>query len=148
MITETQAILIAIGLAIPVLVWDLVSDYKKWKKEIPVAHTREGWVRLALLLPSLFFFALPIYHDYFPNWKFFLYAVLSPSALLGSYYLFFFDGIYNLLRKQKFFFPGTDDPDDSITDDFFQKLTPLQHALTKIFLIILFTSVYYLVIRD
>lgn len=126
-------ILIAILWFLGVLAWDIISDYKKWKKNIPVKHTNEMLIRAALLIPSAILL----------SWgDFSILKLLTATAMLGAWWWEFFDGIYNKLRGKSWRFNGSIDPDDSKLDTFLYHLSATKQALLKWGLIGLTTILY------
>jgi hypothetical protein len=93
---------------------DIWTDYKFWKRNIPVDHTRGAILRLIGLVPVLFLL----------GW----YSI----PLVGFAYWILFDGIYNLARGFKWWFTGSDDKDDAMLDNLLQKLTERQQEILKI----------------
>jgi hypothetical protein len=126
-------LIIGILLFIAVLWWDVTSDYKKWKKEIPVKHTKEMIIRCLLLTPSALCFLL---------YNFSLISIPIVILMQGAWYWEFFDGFYNKLRGQPWRFNGSSDPDDSKLDTFLYHLNNRQEAFLKWGLIALFTAGY------
>lgn len=89
-----------------VLIWDAYTDSKK----ATVQHTKEAWLRMALLIPSGIL--LTIGHPGMPA------IGLCVIFMMFFVYWFLFDGLYNLFRKQKWWFTGTIDEDEAHTDNF------------------------------
>lgn len=108
-----------------VLEFDVLSDYGKWLKGESINHKKEFWLRIALLSPSLIMFIVcrgqPI-----------VLSLIATFAMTGFVYWTLFDGQFNLLRKQRFFFTGSDDPDDATTDNFLQQIPEWLQAIIKI----------------
>ncbi len=125
-------IIVVIGLVIKLFV-----DFKLWKKHKSPNHPKE-WALLALFcVPSIILFGKESQLD--------LYISLPLSAIMIAFFIwFFFDGIYNLLRKFNWWFTGSDDKDDAFTDNILQKLKLWQHVLIK--LLPLIASITYYVI--
>lgn len=103
----------------------MLSDYGKWLKGESINHKKEFWLRIALLSPSLIMFIVcrgqPI-----------VLSLIATFAMTGFVYWTLFDGQFNLLRKQRFFFTGSDDPDDATTDNFLQQIPEWLQAIIKI----------------
>lgn len=78
---------------VAVLVWDLVTDYRKWLKERVINHDKEFWVRVALLTPT------GILLSWGHTWQIWIVV----AAMIGFWWLTLFDGIFNLLRRDGFF---------------------------------------------
>lgn len=107
-------ILLAVMLFFLVLWWDINDDYKKWKNNISVKHGKEALIRILLLIPSIILlnFTLPI--D--------IVKILLTIALEAFTYLLLFDGIYNIKRRQNWWFLGTVDKDDALWDKIQRKI--------------------------
>lgn len=98
-----------------VLTWDIIDDYRKFVNTRSVRHKREFWIRVALLLPSMFAFVLA---------NFTLLNLLIVPAMEGFVFLNVFDGVSNWLKNQKWFWTGTHsaaETDDSATDGFLER---------------------------
>lgn len=130
----SKYILSAIGFA-GVLWWDVISDYKKWKKKIPINHRNQLILRAFLLIPSILLLVMP----YESVWQ-----ILAAIGMQGAIWWEFFDGFYNKIRGFPWRFNGTKDPDDSFLDKFLYKLSPLQETILKWGLITIFTTLYIL----
>lgn len=118
----------AISLFAAVLSWDLQSDYQKWLQTRRVLHTLEGWHRAGLLIPSGV--CLMMFRDQYPVFQW--WVPIEVIFLLGSWYWFLFDGIYNILRGFNFWFTGSNDQDDAHTDNFLQWLPRWGQITVKI----------------
>jgi hypothetical protein len=111
-----------------VLKWDVNTDFKKWKENKPIKHTKEGIIRALLLLPSVVLLTLPD----FTIWK-----LLAAASLEASVWWELFDGLYNKKRGFKWRFNGSQEPDDSRLDKFLYHLSDSKETLLKWGLIIL-----------
>lgn len=115
----------AIILSILVLVVKLIYDYRLWLKKKPVNHTKE-WLIMAIgSIPAIVIFTL---ESKLPT---FFSAPLSAIMLMGFIW-FFFDGLYNILRGQNWFYTGTDDKDDAASDNFLQMFSKPAIILFKV----------------
>lgn len=135
---------------IPLLI-KLRKDFWKWVEDTPVNHDKDWkWVALSELTTSgVFFFVLC------PQPPFL--AMVATIGLITSWYWFLFDGLYNIVRKRyakkegwklingqyDFWYTGSEDEDDSRSDNFLQTLELWEHIAIKIGLIILFTFLYF-----
>lgn len=119
-----------------VLGWDLYTDYHKWLDGATVYHAREAWIRVLLLVPSIL--ALAGFTPSTGFWK----RVGSAAFMVGAWFWLLFDSIYNLLRGYGIFFNGSDDPGDSVLDNFLQSIPDLLEAVIKFGLVILSTFIY------
>lgn len=117
-------IIIAIILLLIVLAAKLAGNYKLWLQRKPVNHKKE-WLLMALAcIPSIILFTLAS--------DFFWYISAPLSAVMCALFIWlFFDGIYNMLRRYHFFFTGSDDEDDAITDNFLQAIPLVLHIFIK-----------------
>lgn len=132
-------IILGILLFAYVLHWDVNSDYKKWKNNIPVQHTKEAIIRALFLAPSFFCFFLPISNLIL--WqsvvKFFV-----TFFMMQAWWWELFDGFYNKMRGYSWRFTGSNDKDDAQYDNILQKMTLLEILALKWSLIIIFTTLY------
>lgn len=117
--------LAAILLFVAVLVWDVVTDYQKWLKQRVVQHSKDAWLRILLLLPSIVCFIIA--HPVNEWWV--MAVVLS---MTGFVFWFLFDGFYNILRGENWWFTGSNDADDAHTDDFLQSIPHWAHIGIKL----------------
>jgi len=118
-----------------ILAWDVVTDYRKWLKQRSVNHTDEAWLRVLLMIVPTVFFCIA-HTPAFNIW------VLIDVALMQLFiFWLLFDGIYNKLRGFGWWFAGSDDPDDSVLDNFLQEY-PVAGAILKIGGSILFITIY------
>lgn len=132
---ETFKYIIAALGFIGVLWWDIISDYKQWKKKIPINHGNQLVLRAFLLIPSILLLVLP--YESISN-------VLAAICMEGAIWWEFFDGFYNKIRGFSWRFNGSKDPDDSFLDKFLYKLSPVEETILKWGLIIIFTILYIL----
>lgn len=127
-------------LFIAVLAWDIVTDYHKWLKGKVVNHTKEWWLRAALLFPAVgsFAAALPI------HW---LKGCILSAAMIAFAWWLLFDGIYNLLRGFGWWFNGSKDAaNDGWLDSLLMQMEDWQEALLKILPITILIFVYLIVL--
>lgn len=118
-----------------ILAWDVITDYRKWLKQRSVNHTDEAWLRVLLMIVPTVFFCIA-HTPAFNIW------VLIDVALMQLFiFWLLFDGIYNKLRGFGWWFAGSDDPDDSVLDNFLQEY-PVAGAILKIGGSILFITIY------
>lgn len=133
-------IIIAIVLFLGVLSWDLISDLNKWHNNyFPVNHFWEAVIRMGLLIPSTLLLA-GFTPKFIPK-KWLLNLFLS-VLMLGAYWWFFFDGLYNSFRGFPWLFNGSVDGGDSVLDLFLMKLRDWQEATIKLGLIATTTYFY------
>jgi hypothetical protein len=118
-----------------VLWWDVESDYRKWKNNIPIEHTKEMIIRCLLLTPSGVAFWLG-------NPSLLILPVIV--CMQGAWWWEFFDGWYNKKRNKPWRYNGSTDPDDSKLDSFLYHLSAKKQGFLKWGLITLFTTLYIL----
>jgi len=120
-----------------VLTCDLFTDYNKWLKNRSVNHTKEAWVRILLLMPSIVSFIW--IHPGSTFWA-------SICVLLMEFFAYWllFDGIYNRVRGFDWWWTGSIDPDDSNLDIILRNIGPLFHQIIKISGTIIFWTIYLL----
>jgi len=118
-------ITIAIILFLAVLFWDIYSDYNKWLSSRVVKHTKEAWLRILLLSPSIILFTCLGQNK---NWTDLVYTLVMEFFI----YWTFFDGFYNISRGFNFWYTGTNDKDDAKTDNFLQSIPLWLHKTIKI----------------
>lgn len=117
-------IIIATILLLAALTFKIVHDYKFWLKGRGVNHKLEWWWMVAMCSPSIALFTLAS--------KFFWYLALPISAgMCSSFIWLFFDGIYNILRREGFFYTGTNDPEDAASDNFLQAIPTWTQVFIK-----------------
>jgi hypothetical protein len=131
-------IILGIILFIGVLVWDVKTDYNKWLKGIPINHTKEAWIRAAMLIPSFLLLFLPTSLTITGL----LLKPIVVALFMSSTYLLFFDGFYNKHRNFNWWFLGGVDDGDAWTDVQLRKLPLSLQKLIKIGLPILFAILY------
>lgn len=95
-----------------VLIWDLRTDYRKWKRA-PFDHKKK-WQRGVLLTPSILAFALPIGGALF-------FKLVFSWFLVGFVYWVLFDGLFNIIRRLPWNYVGTPDDWDSKLDELQRK---------------------------
>ena len=128
------------------LIIKLFIDFNKWNKNQPVNHKKE-WIIIAICeIPSglLFLYPmLPIFEgDYFKTAFEYFYKILLIGLMVGFWFWFLFDGLYNIKRNFNWWFTGSEDADDATSDNFLQSLKKWQQIVFKIGTIILFTFLY------
>jgi hypothetical protein len=109
--------------------------------------------RGVMLLPGTL--CLTMYYESTHQWDFnfpglwqwhTIWRILLVALMLAAYWWKIFDGIYNICRNQPWSSDGSHDdpeePDDSKTDLFLDKYTPVQKFLIKAGCIIVLTGLY------
>lgn len=124
-----------------ILKWDVHTDFEKWKRGIPVNHTKEAVIRGVYLLPSHILLFWPKIQSITGVWDFILYVVLV-SGILFTIWWEFFDGWYNKIRGFKWRFNGSVDKDDPILDKFLYSIGDTWEAILKWSLIATFIFAY------
>ncbi len=118
-----------------ILTWDIITDYRKWLKKRSVKHTDEAWLRVLLMIVPTVMFCI----SHTPSFD--IWVLIDVALMEFFWFWLLFDGLYNKLRGFGWWFAGSDDPDDSVLDDFLQA-NPVAGAILKIGGLLLFTSIY------
>lgn len=131
-------IIIPIANVLIVLTIKIIYDYRLYIKRLPVDHQKE-WVMMAIgFIPAIILFTYAS--------KLIWYLAAPLSALMIAFFVwFFFDGIYNVIRGQSFWFTGSDNKPASNTSKFdliLKKLTLWQLIAIKVTLLIVPILVY------
>lgn len=120
-------IIIAIILLIIVLVAKVIGDVRLWMNERKIDHRKEKWRWWVLALccsPSIVLFTLAS--------DFFWYVAAPLSAVMCALFVWLmFDGCYNIARRENWWYTGTDDKEDAVTDNFLQAIPKWTHILIK-----------------
>lgn len=122
-----------------VLLWDVNSDYQKWKDKIPVKHTKEWFDRALRLIPSFIFLYIPLVNS--SLWSLVI-SFLVVFGVIFSVWWELFDGLYNRKRGFRWRFNGSIDSDDPFLDKFLYKIGDKKEAILKLGLISIFTILY------
>lgn len=133
-------IITGIILFVAVFSWDILTDYQKWLKEKAVNHTKEWWIRAALLFPSVgsFAAALPV------HW---VKGCIISAVMIAFVWWLLFDGLYNKLRGFGWWFNGSKDAaNDGWLDSLLMEMDDWQEALLKILPASFFIFVYIIVL--
>lgn len=70
------------------------------------------------------------------------YNYIVTALLFAGHFLFLFNGVFNIIRRERFFFIGSPDANDSFTERFFRRIgTPATIAL-QIILPVVSTILY------
>lgn len=133
-------VLLGILTFLVVLYFDVQSDYKRLTTNT-IDHKRGALVRTLALLPSFGCFYFPLDNL---GWLYIFAKFIVVTGLLASWWWEFFDGWLNTKRGKSRRYNGSDDKDDAKTDNFLQKLTPIEQMAVKWGLIITFTTLYIL----
>ena len=132
------------------LLFKLRIDFTKWRKRQSVKHTKEFWYFAAMIGTTSGLLLVSMTNN-IPL------GVPVVAGMLCSWFWFLFDELYNLLRlywvkkcswsikkgQYSFFYTGSNDEDDSVMDNFLQRLKLWQHIAIKLSGIILFTFIYF-----
>lgn len=133
-------IYLAVILFLLAVVFNILWDYSIWQKQLnKPTNTRnhaKGWVlKFVTCIPSAIFFVLISDFKYF-------WSLLSTALLVSAWFMILFDGGYNLLRGEPFFYRGTEDgADDAKTDNIWQSLPQWLHITVK--LLLAFGTLYF-----
>ncbi len=118
---------IAIVLLLIVLGAKVYGDVRLWMNERHIDHKKEKWRWWVLALscsPSIVLFTLAS--------DFFWYIAAPVSAAMCALFIWLmFDGLYNIARRENWWYTGTDDKEDAITDNFLQAMPLVIHILIK-----------------
>ena len=127
------------------LIGKLIYDYNLFLKRKAVNHGRE-WVILAILeAPVAYLFASV---DSVGFSFLFLVSMLVAGLMIAFYIWLMFDGIYNLLRGEDWWFIGSPAnvtgwySEDSKTEIFLRKVGITWQIIIKLCGLILFTTLY------
>lgn len=108
----------AIPLFIAALAYDVITDYRDWKKNVVSGkkfdHKKGAIERVFCVLPSLILFTAAIDGERL-WWPF---AILIAGFMEFFVYMLFFNGFFAMAIKQNFFYNGT----TSDTDKWWNKL--------------------------
>ena len=103
-------ILAATILFATVFLWDLITDYNKWKKA-PFDH-KDKWIRgLLLLFPTMCLTVALKQHG-----QGLLFSILYSLFLVNITFWTLFDGFFNVIRKLPWNYVGLPDPWDAGLD--------------------------------
>lgn len=117
------------------LVVNLWLHIKRWKEKKEVNHFKSAAFR------GIGFIAAGVCL-WFIGWKF----SITGTLFHAFYFWLLFDGLYNLLRGYPFFQIGTIEKDEAKADNFLRTITPTQHKLLKIGLVVISLTLYILTI--
>jgi hypothetical protein len=126
-----------------VLAWDLISDGHKYNREETIQHTKEWWLRIAVMFPSCLFFALAAGENFF-SWSF-IWALFASGMFVGSWFWILFDGLYNthIIGREDFWAViGT----TSKLDQFLQTIGRTNARILKIAVASIWTIIYLIAI--
>lgn len=127
-----------------VMFWDVLSDHHKFLSRKPVRHTREGWIRAALLVPSGILFTAPVIIGFI--WHVLLVGFAVAGMMFFTWWLLF-DAAGNALRGYGPFWNGghTNEEDDSLLDQFCEHVGDFWEAVIKIGGAAAFITLYYII---
>lgn len=112
-------------LFLTVLAWDIVTDYKKWLNNRAIPHTKEAWLRCALLIPATIGFT--ILHPA-KDWSSLVYTLTMEFFVFWT----LFDGLYGVLRREGFWYTGGGGEGSAGTDNFLKSIPLWLHIAIKI----------------
>lgn len=116
---------ILLALAIAFNVW---YDYRLWLKEKRRPH-KKGWrLKAVTSIPAIVTLSWVGGYDWYYDGGLSVFMSMS-------WFVFWFDGLYNVFRGFEFFYLGTNDNDDAKTDNFFQSIPIWVGIAIKIVLI-------------
>lgn len=117
----------AIVLLIAAIGFKLAVDYRLWLKEKHINHKKEWWRALVSVLtcsPSIALFTIASGFTWY-------IALAVSTGLCFFFFWLMFDGIYNKLRRENWWFTGSDDKEDAVTDNFLQAIPLALHIIIK-----------------
>lgn len=120
-------LVIAIVLLLIVLAVKVFIDVRLWMNERKIDHKKERWRWWVLALscsPSIALFTLA------SNFLWYIAAPLS-AVMCALFIWLMFDGIYNIARRENWWFTGTNDKEDAIPDNFLQAVPLWMQILLK-----------------
>jgi len=131
-------ILVVIISLLPIT-FKLINNYQKWIDREKVNHRKEFWLMVAAyIVPGIMFYQYTTIN--------YILSALIIIGMIGFWFWFLFDSIYNVIRGFKMWFTGSDDKDDAYLDNFLQSLKLWQHVAIKTGGILIFTTLYYLIV--
>jgi len=114
-------------------------DHNKWADQKTINHKREWLVMFfASWIPGYLF---GLYNTPLSDWMpikeavvlFSFWISFLTSGVMMAFFIFnFFPGPYNLLRGLKWWYPGSDDSNDSITEKYLKKYSLGKQKAIKI----------------
>lgn len=142
--TFTDIIWLWVGIVtlVGAIMFNVWYDYGIWKDQLNNASNtrphKKGWRLKALTsLPAVFSFA-------FSSNFIWIIALAASIILCGMWFMFLFDGFYNIKRSEPFFFRGTEDgKGDAGSDNFWQSMPQWLHITLKIVLSFGVAALYY-----
>lgn len=131
-----MVIIAATIILLSTIYFKVVYDFKLWKKHIPINHAKEILIVSIPVGVSVYLFG------YESDCSFPLNYLIS-FLLCASWYMFLFNGGFNLVRHFNWWFIGTPDPNDSGTEKFFRKIGMPATIALQILLVICSTYLYF-----
>lgn len=101
----------------------IIYDYKLWLKGTKVNHGLELFIAA---IPMCFVIYVASLHS----------NIFIAFMLVGSWFMFLFNGLYNLKRKFGWLFIGGKDDDDSVTEKFFRFVGPALTVIIQVGLVL------------
>lgn len=118
---------------IAAIVINVLIDGRKWDKQKNKEkntrnHSKGWWLKAGLCLPAVYFFMQASNFRLIPN-------IAVTAGLMICWFMFLFDGGYNIYRGEPLFFRGTEDgKEDAKTDNFWQSMPQALHITLKLVL--------------
>lgn len=132
-----------------ILLWDINSDYRDWKKEKTINHNNQGFKRILLLLIPTALFTIPLFRHgetiLIMLGLTALFALVSFLMICFRFWLLF-DGLQSNKKRFNFWHLGSDGPEDGVLDNFLQSITKWQHIALKVGGAVIFTTIYILLL--
>jgi hypothetical protein len=128
-----------------ILLWDIFSDYRDWKKRKDINHSNQGFKRIMLLLIPTACFTIELVQPGDSVWLIALYAALSFLMVCFVFWVLF-DGLLSNKKRFNWWHLGSDGPEDGVLDNFLQSLSKWQHITLKVVGAALFITIYILLL--
>lgn len=116
---------------------NLYLHYRRWLERntgIRVNHLKSAAVRsVGFIIAAIFILEFP--------------KVIAGTIFHACYFWLLFDGLYNIVRNYPFWQIGTVEKDEAKTDNLLRRVTPVQHKILKIGLVLASALVYAVTIK-
>jgi len=129
-----------ISIMVAILTVKLIYDYIEWKRHIQTKHTPEWWY---VAVASVF----PIYQFTEFSRLSLVPALIIATAMCMAFIWVFFNGLYNVIRKQNWWFLGDDSPHSSKTDKFLRKFNPAIRKIMEVGLLVITLTLYIIFLK-
>lgn len=113
------------------LKYKVLYDYKRWLFRLPINHALELF---CAAIPMCYVIYAASLHG----------SILLSFVLVGGWFMFLFNGWYNFKRKFGWWFIGSKDAGDSMTEKIFRFVGPVFTIIIQLVLVIVPTILYVL----